>query len=178
MRRTPHALLVIPLVVIVGLTGCGGDDDGGRKATKDGAFCDEAKAIDRQFDAIGQAVDPSGMPSATKFEQEADSLDQIAKGAPKAISADMRTIAAGVRKIAGALAEIDLADEAAVNDPANAARLQEMRTEMEKVGREVEASGDRVATYLERKCGVSTSSSTTTSTSTTTTTAATTTTGG
>jgi hypothetical protein len=175
VRRRSVVLLVV-LGLALGLVGCGGGDVDGSGASSSAtkAFCSKAKAVDRQFDDLDAAVGPTGVPSAEVLTKAATSLDTLGTSAPTAVRTDLATVASGVRKIADLLGQVNLTGQAALADPNNAAKLQRVSTEMERLGKDVQAASGRVAKYLKDECGIDTGA--TTSSTTTSTTAATTTT--
>jgi hypothetical protein len=159
----------------IGVTACGSDDDGGAIETPaSSTFCGKAKAVDRQFDDLDTAVGAAGVPSRAVLLKAATSVDSLAVSAPPAVRGDLRTVASGVRHIADLLGQVDLSDQAALTDPKNAPKLEQMSAEMERLGNQVQAASARVAKYLHDRCGIDTGAPT--STTTTSTTAATTTT--
>lgn len=173
MRRLA-VILALPLIAL-GLVACGGDDDDStagatttEKASGGGgsssAFCSKAKSVDKEFNDLDNAFTGSGVPTGDVFDKAADALEKLAEDAPRAIKDDMATVAAGVRKVADVLGDIDLSDPKAVTDPANAEKLQQMSDEMESIGQEVQAASDRVAKYLADECGIDIETSTTSTT--------------
>jgi hypothetical protein len=172
-RRLAALLVVVALASAVGA--CGDDDDAGARRTTSGAtsFCSRATAVDRQFDDLDSAVGAAGVPSRESLLKAATSVDSLVVAAPRAVRSDLRTVAGGVRRIADLLGEVDLSDRAALDDPQNAPKLEQMSAEMERLGNQVQAASARVAKYLHDRCGIDTGATTS---STTPTTAATTTT--
>lgn len=163
MRRL-SILLFLPLIGMV--AACGSDDSGGSvkapAAVGGGGFCKKASLVDSQFKDLGKAFAASGIPSGAVFSKAASALDRLAADAPSEIRTDFKTVAGGVRKIASVLGDIDLSNPAALSDPANAEKLQQMNTDLTALGKEVGSSSDRIATYLKKRCGIDIEASTTT----------------
>jgi hypothetical protein len=148
--------MLIPLLVFV--AGCGGDDDDDTAASGGGgsssSFCDRAKTVDERFAALEDSFSGDEVPSGDVFKQAADTISDLADGAPKEIKDDLETVADGVRQIADVFDDIDLSDPQALADPDNAQALQEMGDRMEAVGTKVEDASNRVEAYLKDECGI------------------------
>lgn len=157
-----HLSVLTVLLLAVALVACGGDDDAADTSSETRAFCAKADAIDRQFADLGTAFSGSDVPTTKAFEKAASALEELSNRAPVTARADLRTVASGVRKIARALTGVDLSNRAALADPKNAARLQQVNQELEGIGKTVQAASDRVAKYLKDECGIDSDSTTTT----------------
>jgi hypothetical protein len=169
------ALVLVVASLVLGVAACGDDDDDGGAIDRSPAstFCGKATAVDRQFDDLDTAVGASGVPSREVLLEAATSVESLAASAPTAVRGDLQTVARDVRRIADLFGQVDLNDQAALNDPKNAPKLEQLSAEMERLGNQVQAASARVAKYLHDECGIDTGA---TSTTTSTTTAATTTT--
>ena len=173
MRRRLILIVVVPAVA---LAACGSSDNGGAVASGRGesaeSFCRKATAVDRQFDDLDGAAGTGGVPKREALTKAATSLDALAANAPIAVRGDLRTVASDVRKIADLLGEVDISDQKALTDPANAPTLKQMSADVDRLGKQVQAATDRVAKYLHDECGIDTGTTTTNPTKTTTTTPA------
>ena len=94
------------------------------------------------------------MPSSEAFEETADAIGGLAEDAPSAVKGDLETLADGVREIAEIFGDIDLSDPAALSDPENTAKLEEMGDRMEALDSEIGDASERVETYLQDECGL------------------------
>jgi hypothetical protein len=146
MRRSAAALLLL----LPWFAACGSDDN-----EEAGSFCDRADLVEERFADIEEGFEASEVPDPEIFERAADTLEDLADGAPAEIEDDLQTIADGARRIGEVFSEFDFSDEAALADPANAEALAEIGKEMSQVGADVEAATSAVEAYLESECGVS-----------------------
>jgi hypothetical protein len=141
MRRLT-VLFAVPLLALVS---CGGDDDDSPEA-----FCDRAEAFDEEFRELESQFESDEMPTPEAFERAADSIEELAEGAPDEIEDDLRTMVEGIREVAGVLGDVDLSDPAALTDPA----LQELAPRMEELGEEMDTAGSNIEDYLQSECGL------------------------
>lgn len=151
MRRAAAALLVL---VLVPVAGCGDDDDDGSAASA-GSFCERAGLVEERFAELEASFEGTEVPDASVFETAADTLEDLADGAPEEIADDLGTIADGSRRVGEVFSEFDFNDQEAMADPANAEALGEIASEMEQIGEDVESATAEVEAYLESECGVS-----------------------
>jgi hypothetical protein len=143
-------------VLICGLlaTACG-DDRGGKTTERRSPFCTKAASLDGRFDDLQ---------TGPAFTKAAAALDKLRTTAPKEIEADVATVARDMRTIGGALGDLDLSDQAAMSNPANAARLRTFREQIAAINKEVQVASDRIARFLHARCGLDLGGLTTTTT--------------
>lgn len=157
MRRL-SVLLLVPFLLIG--AACGDDDDSGGSVNAavggdgGGGFCGKAENLDAEIKGLEQSFTGSAFPSGDTFKNAASSIRDLGDDAPSEIKDDLNTIADGVEQLGEALGDIDLSDTAALSDPANAEKLQQISEDMEDVGGEIEAASNRVAKYLADECGI------------------------
>ena len=149
MRRLA-VLLLVPVLALG--AGCGGDDDDDVSAS--GGFCDRARLLDRQMNTLEEQFGGEDVPSSEAFEETADAIGGLADGAPTAIKGDLETLEDGVREIADIFGDIDLSDPAALTDPANTEKLEQMGERMEALDTDIGEASERVETYLSDECGL------------------------
>lgn len=94
------------------------------------------------------------MPSSEAFDQTADAIGGLADDAPSAIKGDLETLEDGVREIAVIFGDIDLTDPAALTDPENVEKLEQMTERMEALDTEIGDASERVEDYLADECGL------------------------
>lgn len=94
------------------------------------------------------------MPSSEAFDETADAIGGLADGAPSAIKGDLETLEDGVREIADIFGDIDLSDPAALSDPANVEKLEQMGERTEALDADIGEASERVETYLSDECGL------------------------
>jgi hypothetical protein len=154
MSSTEHGTRTICRTVLAAagvgllLTGCGGgnSDSGAAAATAapdstapsgDTDFCDRAAGIDDRVDAAVSGLDEDSIPDA--FRQLTVELRAI--DAPAAIADDWETMAAGLDRMADALADFDITDLSTLEA-------------LDDAEGDLTAAGDRVDTYLRDQCGI------------------------
>lgn len=142
--------VVAASVVVLLLTGCGGDEPGSdaspatsaattETASGDTDFCARAAGIDDRVDAaVSELGDGPSIPEA--FRELTAELRAVEPPAP--IATDWATMADGLERMADAIADVDLAD------PSTLDALDDAEGSMS-------AAGDRVETYLRDECGSS-----------------------
>lgn len=148
MRRLA-VLLLVPVLALG--AGCGGDDD---DVSSGGSFCDRARLLDRQMQTLEEQFGGDEMPTSEAFDETADAIGDLADGAPSAIKGDLETLSDGVREIAVIFSEIDLSDPAALSDPENAEKLEQMSERMEALDSEIGDSSERIEDYLADECNL------------------------
>jgi len=153
MRRLSVVLVVTLLVA--GLVACGDDDDSSSASTSasNSVFCRKARVLDEKYQDLGK-VGANGLPRPEAFEAAADGIDDTVKDAPASIKADLKTMGRGLHKTAEVLGSVDLSDQKALADPANAQKLQQLQDEMQGLAKDVQDATTRVARYVSDKCGI------------------------
>jgi hypothetical protein len=157
MSRSPHPLRhvvrggVAGAAAVLLLTACGGSGDwdpentgaaaestaaGESDAAGAGDFCSQAAGIDERVDSALAGMGDGDPSLADAFTQIATELRGIT--APDAISAEWAAMAAGLDRMAAALADLDLTDLGALD------RAEGNLTE----------AGEDVETYLSEECGL------------------------
>jgi hypothetical protein len=167
--RLRHAGVALALTVLVGLAGCGGDDEdpgGGTAATGDGSvvptteptddsgtpddegFCAEVEQIrDRleNLDSLPDAPDPEAAIGA--IEESIDALRSV--DPPAEIAEDWSTVTEAFEGTATGLRDLDLSDPEVL-----AQQLEDLAARMEQQSAEIEEAGTRIDQYLSDECGI------------------------
>jgi hypothetical protein len=134
---------------VVLLTACGGDGRGGERgaaaapedtsASAAGDFCSQAGDIDERVDAALSDLDDGDTSLSDAFSQIATELRGIS--APAAITSDWEAMAAGLDRMADALADFDITDLDSLDS-------------LDDAEGDLTTSSERVEAYLSDECGL------------------------
>jgi hypothetical protein len=145
--RRPAATLyragVVGAAAVVLLTACGGGGGGSNQADAPvtpaaGDFCSQAAEIDERVDSALSDLDGGDASLSDAFSQIAVELRAIS--APAEITSDWEAMAAGLDRMADALADLDITD------------LDSLES-LEEAEGDLSTAGDNVEAYLGDECG-------------------------
>ena len=140
-------------LMVLGLAACGSDDDGG-SSSGDGGGGNSADlcANARELESLGNGDALDNLDEAT-FTKLTDLLDGVRENAPDEIKADLETVGDGFADVREIFEEYDYdlakLGAAAATDPELTERLESFG------GEDFTAASDRVSTYLQEECGLS-----------------------
>jgi hypothetical protein len=136
MRAVPW-LAVVLAAGLIGLAGCGGDDDESDVA----AFCDKVEELESQpdpFEDIGEG-DVEGVRDA--FENAEEQFAEVADVAPEEISGDIEEVQSVLSDISSSLEDAESPQD-----------LTAIVDEFQTAGEELEETGQRLEEYTNENC--------------------------
>jgi len=145
VRRPLAALLVLVAAALASCSDEAGEAADGGSAAGTSSFCEAAEALDERIGELDAAFDDGDRPPAEVLGDVEAELERLAETAPAGAADDLEVMAGAVRRLAGAIADIDLEEPGA---------LEAVAGDLAAIDEELDASADRVGATLERECGV------------------------
>lgn len=129
------------LAALLALAACGGDDGGEPEA-----FCDRAALLDARFEQLDDSLGGDEVPTAETFEEMSEAVGEVAEDAPDDIRDDMETVADGLARFGEVAGDPDLTEASSID--------QALEEELAGLAEDIEASTERIETYLSDECGL------------------------
>jgi len=136
MRAVP-LLAVVVAAGVIGLAGCGGDDDESSVT----AFCDKVEELESQPDPLENVSEGDVDSVRDAFADAEDQFNEVADVAPEEISGD-------IEQVQNVLGDIS----SSLEDAENPEDLAGIVDEFQNAGQELEETSQRLEEYTNENC--------------------------